>query len=210
MTTIISGPFGNYNYATPGGILNALCAEGVPLITVERLNISFESNQGGVVKDGDERFATFKLFNGINKPLFYFQSQRIGQQTAIWDEDGKLRPKFKLSLYVHDQAALIVRADREKNLFTKELYEFVNEFLGANISHVDEDSPDWMKRNHEMYNLRQACGAFFQGGHGGHDKEWLYIEFWKPEGAQAFVDYINNNFVYEGVTQPPAHSMEVY
>ena len=33
------------------------------------------------------------------------------------------------------------------------------------------------------------------------------IEFWKPEGTQAFVDYINENFVYEGVTQPMVESL---
>lgn len=210
MTTNISGPFGNYNYATAGGVLNALCAEGVPLNTVEHVTVSFTGNHGGEIKDGDELFATFKVFPAMNRVLFMFRKHDYGQQTAMWGDDKKLHPKFKLCLYVHDQAGLIVRADREKNLFTKELYEFINEFMGANISRIDEGSSDWMKRNHEMYKLRQACGAFFQGGHGGHDKEWLYIEFWKPEAAQAFVDYINENFVYEGVTQPPAESMECY
>lgn len=34
-------------------------------------------------------------------------------------------------------------------------------------------------------------------GSSGPYEEFIYIEFWKPEGAQAFVDYVNNNFVYK-------------
>lgn len=203
MTTNISGPFGNYNYATPGGVLNALCAEGVPLNTVERVTVSFTGNHGGEIKDGKELFATFKVFPAMNRVLFMFRKHDYSQQSAMWGHDKKLRPKFKLCLYVHDQPGLIVRADRDKNLFTKELHEFITMFIRADISHINENSPDWMKKNHEMYNVRQAAGAFFQGGHGSHDKEWFYIEFWKPEGAQAFVDYVNENFVYEGRVQPP-------
>ena len=43
------------------------------------------------------------------------------------------------------------------------------------------------------YHLRQRCGAFLQGG---SDKTsgWILVEFWNPEGAQEFVDYINNEW----------------
>ena len=36
--------------------------------------------------------------------------------------------------------------------------------------------------------------AFFQGGSESPNSDWYYIEFWKPEGAQAYVDKVNAEF----------------
>lgn len=192
----ISGPFGIYPLKSGGGVLNSLCAERVPLNTVERLTIMGD----GTLKDGEETFARYKYFNGIDKPLFFFTKDNYARQDAMWhtvDDKKVLRPHLKLSLYLHDNASLVLYQPRDGSVFTEELYDFIKYFIGANISHINETSPDWMKQNHEMYKIRQDAGAFFQGGSDGFQNGFLYIEFWKPEGAQAFVDYINNNFVYK-------------
>ena len=203
--TSISGPFGNYPRHSSGAVLNALCSAGVPLITVERLTIL-----DGCVKDGPNEFARYKWFDGIDQPLFYFQNDSFGRQKAIWGEDKKLHPKFHLSLFHHGNASLVIYKQRDRDLFTEHLYTFIKGFITANISHVTEESSQWMKQNHEMYKIRQNAIAFFQGGSNSFDEGFIYIEFWKPEGAQAFVDYINNNFIYEGRVQPPEHEMEFY
>lgn len=187
----INGPFGLYPRNTGGAILNSIYAMGVPLSTVERLTID-----DGRVLNGPKEFARYKWFEGITQPLFYFQSDVYGRQNVIWSDDKKLRPKFHLSLYHHGSASLVIYKQREKDLFTQELYDFIKQFIAANVAHVTENSSDWAKKNNEMYNIRQKAGAFFQGGSNSFDEGFIYIEFWKPEGAQAFVDYVNNNFVY--------------
>jgi hypothetical protein len=209
MTTNISGPFGNYPAKSGGGILNALCNERVPLNIVERLTI----NGDGTLNDGTVQFARYKHFNGIDKPLFFFANDAYARQNAMWHDVGNkkvLRPNLKLCMYLHGNASLVLYKPRDGSVFTEELYDFINGFIGANISHINESSPEWVKQNHEMYKIRKEAAAFFQGGSDGFHNGFLYIEFWKPEGAQAFVDYINNTFVYEGVTPPPTESMEHY
>lgn len=192
----ISGPFGSYPANSAGGILNSLCNEGVPLNTVERLTL----NGDGTIKDGNKEFARYKFFEGVDKPLFYFQDETFARHGAIWhDVNGEkvLRPKLSLGLYHHGNASLVLWNKRDGSLFTEELYDFIKTFVAANVSHVKDDSPDWMKQSHQMYKIRQDAGAFFQGGSSGFNEGFVYIEFWKPEGAQAFVDYINNNFIYK-------------
>lgn len=202
--SIVTGPFGSYEPNTMGGMLNLLHGQGVPLTTVENLNFDFTKKE--ITYDGLP-FAMFKSFDGIEKPLFFFQNQNFGRQQAAWDEDGKLVPKFHLSLYHHGHSSLVITKQRDCQLFNKELYEFITKMMVANISHVTEDSSDYMKELNEMYLVKNASGAFFQGGSGGMDKEYIYIEFWKPAGAQAFVDYINNNFKYETIVKPPEMMM---
>lgn len=202
-----SGPFGNYSHGSAGAVLNGLCNIGVPLNKVEQVKISKD-----LVLESDEKstFARFKWFEDIEQPLFFFTNDVYGRQSAMWGDDKKLHAKFHLSLYVHDSASLLIYKDREKDLFTEELYDFMKMFLGANVSHVTENPSAWEKQNHEMYKIRQKAGAFFQGGHRSFDDGFIYIEFHQPKGAQAFVDYVNNNFVYEGYNKPPEHEMEIY
>lgn len=49
----------------------------------------------------------------------------------------------------------------------------------------------------ERYKIHKDACAFFQGGSvDAEDSEhgFIFIEFWKPEKAQVFIDYLNNNF----------------
>ena len=41
----------------------------------------------------------------------------------------------------------------------------------------------------EDYRVTSAAGAFLQGG-SDNTEGWILIEFWVPDGAQAFVDYV--------------------
>jgi hypothetical protein len=191
----ISGPFGSYPYNSAGAILNSLCHEGVPLNKVESVQISENT-----ITYGGKEFARYKFFDGIDKPLFYFQDTAYGRQTAIWyDDQGKkvLKPKFKLSLHTHGSVSLVISEFKDKSLFTEDLWYFIKTMMYANLSFVDENSTQGEKTENEMYKLKKDSGAFFQGGSESPKSEYIYIEFWNPKGAQAFVDYINNNFVYK-------------
>lgn len=203
----ISGPFGAYPINSGGGVLNALCGEGVPLNTVERLTICHKVGDYNIVKDGDTEFARYKYFDGIDTPLFMFQNQNYGRHSAVWNENDVLQPKLKLCLHHHGSASLVMSTHRDNDLFTEDLYLFIKGMLGANRSHISEDSSEWEKLNHKQYVLKNNASAFFQGGSEKFD-EYLYIEFWKPAGAQAFIDHINETFVYKGRVKPPVHSME--
>lgn len=203
--TIISGPFGSYDYDSMGGVLNSLYKEGVPLNTVERVTVDFKNK---VIKDGEVEFAKFKFFENIEKPLFCFQSQNYHRQSSMFDHDDKLKPNFKLCMYVHGSASLVISKVEDSRLFTRELYYFIKKIMAANVSHIDEDSPAWMKESNEMYELKNNAGAYFQGGSDSFEDEYIYIEFHKPAGAQAFVDYVNENFTYEGVVRPPVMPMD--
>lgn len=63
---------------------------------------------------------------------------------------------------------------------SKELHGFIRRILSCN----------YMGDYH--YELTRRAGAFFQGG-SNLEEGWLLIEFWKPSGAQEFIDYININ-----------------
>lgn len=192
MTSKISGPFGSYDWGTAGAILNSLCKHyNIPLPTVERLRID-----KGELTENDKLFANYKWIEGIERPLFRFSDYvTYGRQNRF--VEGK--PKFHLELYVHNNPGFVVSEFRDKKLFTPELWQFVDRMMSANISHMSEHPSEYEKKEHEMYQLRQAAGAFFQGGASGPDQKFIYIEFWKPEGAQAFVDYINENFRYKSM-----------
>lgn len=50
--------------------------------------------------------------------------------------------------------------------------------------------------NDPAYKVRNDAGAFFQGG-SNLTEGWALIEFWRPEGAQAFVNFIAKEWLKE-------------
>lgn len=46
------------------------------------------------------------------------------------------------------------------------------------------------------YQARQQAAAFFQGGSDRPDGEWLFIEFWRPDNATAYLELINMALEY--------------
>lgn len=134
----------------------------------------------GIINLHTKPFATYKYFEGIEAPLFRFQDKVFAQHRHI--TDGKvLQSNFHLSLSVHNTAGLVVTGwDATQDLRV---------FLKGMLTNLMTDP---------CYALHKDAGAFFQGGYqDAEDDEhgYIYVEFWKSAGAQAFVDYLNANFV---------------
>ena len=175
------GPFGNYERPSTGHVLNALSHLGVPMHIAE----SVQFDKDGGMKLNGKPFCKYKYFDGIDQPLFLFFGFNYSQQKMVVQQDSSLHPAFQLSLSSHDTAGLIFDGQEA----TPELHEFLTSIMSCCDS-----------RDHR-YNLRQACGAFFQGGHDRPDGGYFYIEFWNSIGAQAFVDYVNENYKPKSLEQ---------
>jgi hypothetical protein len=170
-----TGPFGRYQRGSAGHVLNALCKHGVPVHIAEEVSFS----NGSTLMYCGKEFCKYKYFDGIDQPLFRFQNQAYECQSMIVDPEKRIRqPKFHLGLSVQDTPGLTISGPEA----SVELHKFIK----------TECLTNWMDK--PGYKLTQESGAFFQGGSEHPDGEWIFIEFWKPEGAQAFVDFINNNY----------------
>lgn len=166
-----------YQRKTVGHILHHLRERGIP----ERIAGSVTVG-AGVINLDQRNFAVYKYFNGIEQPLFRFQDRVYGQHQHVV-EDGKLKSNFHLSLSVHGTAGLVVTGWDASN----ELRMFLLRMLTNNMTD-------------ECYSIHKNACAFFQGGSSvTEDSEhgFIYIEFWKPEKAQVFIDYLNKNFSRE-------------
>lgn len=169
----ISGPFGNYERGTPGSILNALHAIGVPINQIEDVTIGADK-----IMLGEEAFANYRFFDGIDLPLFrFYKIPQLNEQHIVVDKDGILQPQFRLVLTNHDTPGLIFNGE----VATVKLHEF----LKGTLTTYTTDS--W-------YKVHKDAGAFFQGGINEPNGKWFYIEFWKPSGAQAYVDKLNTEY----------------
>lgn len=69
------------------------------------------------------------------------------------------------------------------HIYGKHVTEIVHQVFAISINANHRDDP-W-------YHARQKAGAFFQGGSDKPKGEWVFIEFWKPETADTYVDMIN-------------------
>lgn len=166
------GIFGDHNRGSMGSILNALHKWGVPLNIVESVTV-----ENGHIKYKDEFFARYKFFDGIEQPLFYFQSDSYNQlcHKVSSNSTGKLISTFSLVLSPHDTPGMISRYN----------VPGLHSFLRRTLTNYTTDP--W-------YRVHQDAGAFFQGGSESPNSDWYYIEFWKPEGAQAYVNKVNEEF----------------
>ncbi len=163
------GIFGDHNRGSMGSILNALHKWGVPLNIVESVTV-----ENGRIEYEGEFFARYKFFDGIEQPLFYFQSatyNNLSHKVAL-DENGDSVSSFALVLSPHGTPGMVSRS-RVPGLYY---------FLQRTLTNYMDDP--W-------YKVHKDAGAFFQGGSDAPDGDWYYIEFWKPQGAQAYVDKVN-------------------
>lgn len=171
------GPFGAYERETSGHVLNALCHYGIPVNTVDSLyfaNKEVKNNRG-------QTFARYKYFDDLEQPLFYFTDHSLNKQKgfSVDQVDGKnvYVPNFRLNLSSHETPGLTI----EDELATPELHQMLCRTL-----------TNWM--NDPWYNVHKDAGAFFQGGYADENGKWFYIEFWRPGGAQAYVDKLNAEY----------------
>lgn len=176
----MSGPFGNYESQSAGGVLNALCAFGVPMHIVDSVIFDSENNSYGSLTYRGKPFADYKYFEGIQQPLFRFRdeySKVFAQQTFVVNDDKTLRPRFKLMLSKNDTASLILSG----RAACREAHDFISDLVLCQAM------------GDVRHKLRTSAGALFQNDISWPDNSYIFIEFLRPPGAQAFVDYVNEN-----------------
>lgn len=174
--------FGDYPKGSTGHVLNSLVDAGVPLQVVENVGIG-----SWLVSYNGEILARFKNFDEIEQTLFSFRVKAYSQQiTTVLD--GDVKPAFKLLLNANDKPALIVTG----SLVTRPLVEFVEAMLNRTTA-IGFDM---------LFAIIKASEPVVLGRPGHDDYKTdpngleLHVEFHNPNGAQAFVDYINVNFKY--------------
>jgi hypothetical protein len=176
----VDGPFGSYKRESCGHVLNALCEFGIPINAIERWVFTKDNRMSERTTDGWKEQVRYKYFDGIEQPLFLFQNQVLNQQRWERGEDGVLRPKFRLSLNASGTPGLSIGGP----MATPELHAFMHRML-----------TNWVQD--PCYAIHQAAGAFFQGGADNPNGEYIFIEFWKTAGAQAFIDYVNEHYIHK-------------
>ena len=175
MSEKINGPFGSYDWGTPGALLNSLVRnENVPVNRVEHFRIGTAD-----INEGNERVAFFKWFEGISTPCLQWvvPSARAYREPKVIVKNGISVPQFRPSLCVHGTPALEVDGEWA----TPALHWFLQGML---TNFMDD----------ERYAIHKAAGAFFQGGYVSPNDGWFLIEFWKPEGVEAFIQYVNEHY----------------
>lgn len=162
-----------YPRGSVGHILHHLREWGIP----ERISGSVTVSDEEIFY-GNDMFAQFKYFEGIEQPLFNFQDSVYHRQKMELQEDGSLIPQFRLSMYVHQNPSLVI----EGHEATSELYEFLQQvFFTSDTRELG-------------YKVRTDSKAFFQGGCGSPAGNYFYIEFYNSKAAQSAVDFINENY----------------
>lgn len=155
------GPFGHYTRGGMGHILNNLVHFGVPLSVAESVTVG-----DGEIKLKDKSFALYKYFDGIDQPLFKFNDPAY--QNRVNPANGN----YQLTMGSHMSPALVLTGEFNASYLA---WETVKRCM-------TNYTPD------PFYKLSQDSGAFFQGGSNNQGGEYIYVEFWKPAGAQAWVD----------------------
>lgn len=185
-----------YPRTSLGHILQALRDWGIPETIAGSVTVGlFDSDQNkrDRVFYGGQLFAEYKYLDGIEQPLFRWHQHALsyGTQRLERQEDGSLKPKFRLSLGPHGHAALIIQGHEA----VPELHAFLDKLCPVFPLKKMRDHPVPTEPvDAAPFNVVMNSGACFQGGQKDPNGNYFYIEFWRPEGAQAFVDYVNENY----------------
>jgi hypothetical protein len=81
--------------------------------------------------------------------------------------------RFELKLSVHDQFCIEVEDA------TKEEIKFLKSLVLTQLT------------DYEEYKIKFNAGPFLQGIN--EKTGWILIEFWKPDGIDKFMEYVNKN-----------------
>lgn len=175
MSEKINGPFGSYDWGTPGALLNSLVRkENVPVNRVEHFRIGAAD-----ISEGSERVAFFKWFKGISTPCLQWvvPSARAYREPKVIVKNGISVPQFRPSLCVHGTPALEVDGEWA----TPALYYFLKGIF-----------TNWM--DDPRYTMHREAGAFFQGGYDRPNDNWFLIEFLNTRGVERFIEYVNEHY----------------
>lgn len=176
-----TGPYGTYERQSAGDVLNSLCNnEKIPLSRVENMRIGsgkiHESIMGKETVVGE-----YKYFDGIEQPLFRWNHEntsRFREHRMVVDTEGQVFPMFRLSFSIQTSPGLVIEGKQA----TPDLHEFIRHQMLT----------QWIDQ--PGYKLTKNSGAFFQGGSHDPDGKYIFIEFWIPKGAQAWIDHLNENY----------------
>ncbi len=186
MSTVY-GPFGRYEHGSGGAVFNSLyCTYRVPLTMVENVVLGYDSSRElGTILYKGEVVAYYNWFEGITHAVVRFSHKewRIygSQNEWILMDNGEPMPKFKVTLSGNNLPCFEIEGDHA----TENLYHFLTHPMLS----------VWM--DHPCYQLSKNAGAFFQGGFGSPKGKWFMIEFWKPSGVQAWMDYLNEHYRHQ-------------
>ena len=121
--------------------------------------------------------ATYRFFDGIDHPLFLWthpSMARYVEQRVLTQPDGLLKADFRLNYTHHNSPGFIIGGEHA----AVTIYTAIQRML-----------TNWT--SDPRYELTKNAGAFFQGGSDNRNGSWFYVEFWRPEGAQAWLDQLN-------------------
>ena len=179
-----NGPFGRYQRASTGHLLNALCAFGIPLNTVEDIHTKTIPHTTTLeLWHRSTYFGKCRYFEGIDRPLFNFEDRRFMEQQIEIGEDGVKKPKFRLVLSGNDTPGFIIWGHDA----TPELHDFLVTSTLAPMGSTAE-------RYKQVPLAAVESSAFFQGGKSDLESRYFFVEFFVAQGAQAFMDYVNENY----------------
>lgn len=160
--------FDNVVRGTKEHVKSALHACGVEVEDNKDLTITINK-----VLKGKELLADYAYFHGIDQPLFRFKGEQFSN---LQDKETK---HYKLVFGPHSNPSLILEGEEHACLVA---WQTVHRCL-----------TNYM--NDPFYDLSRAAGAFFQGGSSNPDHKYIYVEFWKFDGAQAWLDGFNEQLL---------------
>ena len=164
----MNNTFGCYDRGTLGHVLNSLVEYGISVRIVGDIKFGKDTHNGrNLLHYQGKEFGHYRYIDGIEQPLFYFQDPVYLSQTNYYGN-------HQLVLYVHGSASLVMHKHPSPRIVHETIRRCLTNYM-----------PD------EFYKLQQDAGAFFQGGSENPDGDFFYVEFWKPQGAQAWVDGFN-------------------
>lgn len=154
--------------------------EGIPAdkvhdMEVTPMNIRMEVRQGNGVES--VCLADYRYFDGIDYPLFLWKHPSVAEyigQRILTQPNGFLKADFRLNYTHHNTLGFIISGENASPLIHTAIMRMLT---------------NWT--NDPRYDLTKDAGAFFQGGSNDRNGKWFYVEFWKPEGAQAWMDQFN-------------------
>lgn len=159
------GPFGDYGKHTPGHVLNALCHFGIPVNRVEHLRLG-----NNTLTDNGEIYAHVQYFPELEQPLFRFADPII--------HGTKNDAGFQLTLSVSDAASFQIKGPWA----TRDVHEALAKGFNSRI------------QNANAQHVSVTAGAFFTTGSIRPSQKDFVVEFWKPAGAQAWMDLFNDRY----------------
>jgi hypothetical protein len=170
-----SGPFGTAQRGSVNHILNALNHFGVPLGVTQGVQVGGEdiTLNGQVV-------AKYRYFDGIDQPLFLVMDKHYMRNPVVVDpETGISKPVFRLTFSPRGSPCMTV----EEDINSVEFFEFYVKKL-VTVGNLSLGSQ--LKVNSGAV-MNEYIDAYEQ-------KKYSCVEFWDHIHAQAFVDYVNENY----------------